>query len=241
MNMEIINKAPRLLLGAGKTAMVVAAVLLLGAAAAKPPTGSLGNPGIIPPQAKPHGLSYAEWSAEWWQWALAMPLTHHPLADTADCDEGQSGNVWFLGGSFTSAEAVRTCTVPPGKAIFFPVLNTECSTAEPPPFHGANETELRECAQGWVDGAAGFCSVDGVPVKNMELYRVVSPLFSFGPLPVDNVLWIDPGLSGQSVSDGYWLMLAPLSVGQHTIEFGGVFANGFAFHITYQITVAPQK
>ena len=103
---------------------------------AKPPPGNLGNPGILPPQSNPYGTTYGEWSAKWWQWAMAMPFDHSPLAETADCSEGQSGPVWFLGGSFVSAEAVRNCTVPAGKAIFFPVLNVECSTAEPVPFHG---------------------------------------------------------------------------------------------------------
>jgi hypothetical protein len=149
--------------------------------------------------------------------------------------------VWFLGGSFTSAEAVRNCTVPAGKAIFFPILNTECSTVEPDPFHGDTERELRECAKGWVDGATGICSIDGVPVQNLERYRVQSPLFTFGPLPENNVLFITvpPGTKGRSVSDGYWLMLAPFSPGEHSIDFVGIFPNLFTFHITYNLTVVP--
>jgi hypothetical protein len=227
-------------------AVVLGALLLAGAAGApggKPDNGCLGNPGVLPPQSNPHGHSYAEWSALWWKWALSMPLDQHPLADTAPCSTGQSGGVWFLGGSFVSAEAERNCTVPPGKAIFFPVLNTECSTIEPDPFHGDTAAELSACAKGWVDGATGVCGVDGVPVQNLEMYRVQSPLFTFGPLPANNVLFIDvpPGTTGQSVSDGYWLMLAPLSVGQHTIDVVGVFANGFTFHITYNLMVAPEE
>jgi hypothetical protein len=221
-------------------AMGLAALVLTATTPALARKGNAGNPGILPPQSNPHGKSYAEWSAEWWKWALSMPLTGHPL-EYGDCAQGQSGHVWFLGGSFVTAEAVRQCTIPPGKAIFFPVLNTECSTVEPPPFYGANEAELGECAKGWVDGATGFCSIDGVPVQNLEMYRVASPLFAFDPLPEDNVLWVTPGLAGESVSDGFWLMLAPLSVGQHTIDFVGVFANGFTFHITYNLTVAPEK
>lgn len=198
------------------------------------------NRGVIPPQASYKGMTYAEWSAKWWQWAMAMPLEEHPLADTANCSTDQSGHVWFLGGSFTSTEVVRNCTVPVGKAIFFPILNTECSTAEPPPFYGGTEQELRDCAKGWVDGATGTYSIDGVEGQSLEPYRVQSPLFSFGPLPVNNVLFIDEGLSGDSISDGYWLMVAPLSAGQHTIDFVGTFANGFSFHITYNLTVTPR-
>lgn len=222
---------------------VLALTLALTANAAPAGKGNQGNPGILPPQSNSHGMSYAEWSAEWWKWAVSMPLDHHPLADTADCSAGQSGSVWFLGGSFVTAETTRRCTIPAGKALFFPVLNTECSTIEPDPFNGETEAELSACAKGWVDGATGFCTIDGVPVQNMDKYRVQSPLFTFGPLPANNVLFIDvpPGTTGQSVSDGIWLMLAPLPVGQHNIDFGGVFASGFNFHIIYQITVVPAK
>jgi hypothetical protein len=52
-----------------------------------------------------------------------------------------------------------------------------------------------------------------------------------------------------AVSDGYWLMLAPLPVGRHTIEFGGTLPWGFdeegnvistfTIAITYTIDVVP--
>jgi hypothetical protein len=205
-----------------------------------PEKGPPGKVEIIPPNAHPHGLSYAEWTVKWWKWAVSMPVDRHPLTDTAPCNANQSGDVHFLGGSFTSSEVVRNCNVPTGKALFFPILNTECSTIEPDPFHGDTAKELRDCAKGWVDGATGICTIDGMPVQHLEKYRVQSPMFTFGPLPENNVLFITvpPGTTGQSVSDGFWLMLAPLPKGPHTIEFIGVFASGFAFHITYHLTVS---
>lgn len=60
------------------TSMIACAGLaLLGmgpVAAAQGP----GNPGIFPPNADAYGLSYAQWSARWWQWMLALPLAGHP-------------------------------------------------------------------------------------------------------------------------------------------------------------------
>jgi hypothetical protein len=199
------------------------------------------NPGVFPPEAKPYGHTYEEWTAEWWKWAMSMPLTHNPLADTAEISAGQDGKVWFLGGSFVSGEANRTGTIPASKALCFPVLNTECSTVEADPFHGDTEAQLRACAKGWVDGATGVCSIDGVAVKNLEAYRFQSPMFHFGPLPADNVLGVATGAKGRSVSDGFWLLLEPLSEGQHTIEFIGTFAGGFSFHIRYNLTVEAEK
>src|SRR3954453_11906827 len=89
-----------------------------------------GNPSVIPSNARPYGQSYVEWSNAWWQWAFSLPVPAgnpeaHPLFDPtgASCGAGQSGSVWFLAGSFAGRTVVRNCTIPTGKAIFFPILN----------------------------------------------------------------------------------------------------------------------
>lgn len=201
------------------------------------------NAGILPPKAKSHGLSYEEWSARWWQWALSLPVDQNPFFDEYGCKNGangQEGPVWFLTGVLNeSGTAVRDCTVPAGKALFFPLINVECSTVEDPPFCGENEEELRACVRAFkIDGA--FASIDGVPVGNLEGYSFESPLFDFD-LPENNVLGLAAG-PGQSVSNGYYLMLAPLPVGEHIINFGGSYPEfGFSLDITYNLTVVPRS
>jgi hypothetical protein len=78
----------------------------------------------LPPHSHPFGLSYAEWSAKWWQWASGIPAAQNPLFDTTGefADQEQSGHVWFLAGAF-GGTVERTATVPVGKALFFPILN----------------------------------------------------------------------------------------------------------------------
>jgi hypothetical protein len=128
---------------------------------------------------------------------------------------------------------------PAGKALFFPILNVECSTVEPPPFFGSNEAELRACAEGFLNDTAGLaCEIDGVSIQNLQAYRAGSPLFDF-TIPDNNILGLAAG-SGQAVADGVYLMLAPLSVGQHTIHFTGTFVSfGFTLDITYHLSVVP--
>ncbi len=49
----------------------------------------------------------------------------HPEA--VDCRLGQSGKVWFLAGTTLAQSypvAYRSCTVPTGVALFFPVIDT---------------------------------------------------------------------------------------------------------------------
>jgi hypothetical protein len=202
-------------------------------------SGSNGNPTINPPGSTSHGASYGEWSARWWQWAFSFRADAHPLLETAGCDAGQSGQVWFLGGSFVNSTVVRNCTVPAGEAIFFPVLNTECSTVEGPPFHGDDEAELRACAAA-VTNTGMFATIDGVAVQNLNSYRVQSPLYLFSA--PDGGLFGGAVTDVQSISDGVWLMLAPLSAGKtHTIHFGGTQTiTGFpalTLDVTYNITV----
>ena len=83
------------------------------------------NPKVLPPNSAPYGKTYGEWGAAWWQWAVSFPYEVNPVYNDptgAFAGLGQSGPVWFLAGT-SDATAVRTCAVPPGKALFFPIIN----------------------------------------------------------------------------------------------------------------------
>lgn len=199
------------------------------------------NPGILPPHSNPHGRSYDQWAAKWWQAAFATPIEdgYHPLFQGGAF--GGDDGVLFLSG--VGGGAVIDITIRPGTPLFFPVVNSECSFIEPDPFHGDNEAELRECANAHIDNTSDlFAVIDGVPVQSLGAYRGDSPLFGFGPLPADNILGAPEGATSFGVDAGVYLFLAPLSVGQHEISFGGTFDElGFSIDTTYRITVAPQK
>jgi hypothetical protein len=201
---------------------------------------------IIPPQAKggyAYCMTYAEWSAAWWQWALSLSADENPWYDVdGSCVNGAFGQrepVWFLTGVHNvSGTAVRNCTVPAGKTLFFPIINAECSTLETPPFNCSNEANCLSCAMSFTIGDV-FATIDGVAVKNLDRYLVQSPLFTF-TLPNNNVWGMPAGSTGQSVSSGYYLMLSPLSPGVHVIHFGGTYTDyNFSLNITYNLTVAP--
>jgi hypothetical protein len=224
--------------------------------------GNAGNPGIIPPQARPHGRSYSEWSAIWWQWVYAAPTSRNPLFLDGNVDlslHQPAGPVWFLGGMFTATEgppyfyghAVRTGTIPAGKALFFPVLNCEFANQEYVPQATYSISDLYGIAKASIDGNLLWdCEIDGVSVKNLwdpatksSPYRVVTPVFNYWLPATDNVLqfWGTDvtGWVGPAVGDGVYLMLAPLSVGTHTIHLGGGTPGVFIIDITYNITVVP--
>ena len=209
----------------------------------------LGNPGVVPTNANEFGNTYGEWSARWWQWLVSIPNDTNPNLDPdgRNCDVGQTGQVWFLAGLFPpfppSAPVTRSCTIPAGKDLLLSPLNglfgelgptpeSDCPTGP----NNCNIQTIRALAAANVDNPRVLdVRVDGVRVKNIAQYRVTSPVFNaFFPehaIFSDRLLpggTIPHGVHGPLVSDGYWVLLKPLSRGTHTI-----YTNG----ITYILTV----
>jgi hypothetical protein len=206
---------------------------------------------LIPPDQTFAGKTYGQWSESWWQWA-ALPSAHQsPIADKngKDCAVGQrvDSGVWFLAGTTGGSQRVtRICTVPSNLGIFFPIINAECSSVEG---NGTNYGQLSKCAKGIIDHVTvAQASVDGValpigPVTTSH-FRVLSPQPPFPITFGSNNVFSVPAGSGISVSDGFWVLLAPLPPGQHTVSIDGVapFPEAtppftFEVHVTYNLTV----
>jgi hypothetical protein len=202
----------------------------------------VNSPYVFSPDSKPYGLTYGDWSVKWWQWIESIPKDHSPLSDSTgkDCAVNQTGPVWFLAGT-SGGSAERSCTIPAGKAIFAPLINNECSYVEKKDLK--TESELRACAIAGNNGATGLtATVDGVAIPNLNRLRIASPLFNLTFAP-GNGAGLPPS-STQSVSDGFWILLHPLSPGIHEIKFGGAIvgfaegtSNNFANDVTYHLMV----
>jgi len=166
---------------------------------------------------------------------IETPYDVNPVVDQTGehAAEGQSGKVWFLAGNF-GGETVRTVTVPTGKALYFPI--TTYGAWEPT--DGNTEEELLATAKFYTDAVTELeCTVDGVALRDLYTYRVMSPFGAFGPNDMTDV----PNGSDLLVADGYWLLLAPLSASQHVIEFSAVLGPPddpwFWLHVKYNVTV----
>jgi hypothetical protein len=239
---------------------LIAVLVLSGPAAAKN-----ANPGVSPPHAKAFGKSYEAWSVQWWQWVLGQeapkPDGHpHPLFDTTgeDCDVGQQGKVWFLGGIFglvgtptDPAAVTRDCAVPTGKALFFPILNIAADNVGVPPdqqqsdLQGLVDTYCTPFLHSDVDLAV---ELDGRPLKHLESYEIEPTLFSYDLPEEDNLYqffgvdWTgpppEPPVPG-AASCGYYLMLTPLSKGQHELHIVASTEGlgGFGLDVTYNLDI----
>jgi hypothetical protein len=236
--------------------LLLCAALTAGATALSMSESTAGNanPGVLPPQSSCYGASYAQWSARWWQWAHLYPYGSDPVSDTtgAYAAAGQSGHVWFLAGSYGVTGVQRTVTVPTGTPLFLPVINTEWETwpaftpaqfpptgypGDPPFTVAGAEQAARDSIAPFIDDATGLSvTVDGTALSITSNYRIKSTVFS-ETLPDGNVFGIPAGTYHDCVSDGYWVMLAPLSKGAHTIRLHGASDGGFETEVTYHITV----
>jgi len=206
-----------------------------------------GSALIYAPNTNVLGMSYGDWSAAWWQHVLTFTNNLSPYSDTTGqyCNDGQGGPVFFLMGG-PANPTYRNCTIPAGKALFLPIINVECSTVEPGLFHGDNAQQLRACAAMWNDGtdkSSLKMTIDGTKVRGLDDFRAQSPFYDFVVPPANNFLGVDGVTSGSSVSDGYWVMVKPLSPGVHVIHFEGAWVSGpgagSVQNVTYTLTVTP--
>lgn len=186
---------------------------------------------IVLPESSVAGVSQAEWSQRWWQWASAFPRDESPVSDRsgARCAAGQSGQVWFLAGAFGSAMVHRRCTVPKGKYIFFPLVNNIVH-----PTRGMSipcDAAIEAAGELMDDPDTLVAELDGEAFEGLVRHRQKSPgCFDLAARAATN-LEIYP-----SASDGYYLMLRPLKPGSHSLHFGGQLQS-LKQAISYELTV----
>jgi hypothetical protein len=216
----------------------------------------------------------------WAQWAYVGPNGENVIQDVTGefCDLNQDDpQVWFLAGSFGKTGVVRNCTVPASKALFYPLIEggwIDCPL--PSKDSEVLEKDIRQFIAGMMDNASLLTStLDGVPISSLApqilTVRTQSPIFTIY-LPDDNVVgdpscgFIPPttypgGESGRQIIDGYWVMLPPLSPGNHILKLRGAAANwkinyknnkplpnrgtspkwAFDNEVTYNLTVKEQR
>jgi hypothetical protein len=188
-------------------------------------------------------------TAQWWQYAISVPASVNPLTDpTGDhCMVGQRDPIWFLAGTFPVGKTVtRTCTVPAGEWLFFPVINNvQINVPKVCGQTGSlNAAQLRALAAPFIDAATNMSvQVDSKNISN--LMRIKSDAFAT-TIPEDNIFnlpdecgpgAVSAGVYSPSVDDGYYVLLKPLSVGIHTLHFHAESSGGFALDVTYNLIV----
>jgi hypothetical protein len=215
-------------------------------------------------QQEVYGKTYGEWGREWWKWALSFPDGRNPVQDETGefCKLGQAGRVWFLAGSFGVTGVERKCTIPAGKAIFYPLVNS--FWIDEPGDEVVTDEEVRALLA-TTSGGDGACQLTSTldtfdtpnfgelpaPVTALlqPVVRAQTPKFSI-ELPEGNLLGFPPGPNERLIGEGYWVMLPPLKPGKHTLTLHGaacaeneegILEKTFETEVTYHLKVVPRK
>jgi hypothetical protein len=238
----------------------VAAFVLLSPLAAAPARGNAGT-GVAPAKSHPHGKTYAEWAAAWWQWAVGIPADSNPILDP-DGRFGltdQSGSVYFLAGAF-GGTAERSITIPTGKALFFPILNSlwwapddvDDATAYVEGVLGLDASDFTDeqlvqmLAAAQMSGVTSMSLlVDGKPVNNVLDYYIETDGFRLTDTDLIDSFGGEISQPNTAFAAGYWVMLNPLTPGRHTITWSARGTNPVAgqlsLDVTYHVTVKPGR
>jgi hypothetical protein len=178
-------------------------------------------------QSNMYGKSYSQWVTEWWKWTMQFDCSHFPIRDESGSweSQNQSGPVYFLAGrrGFT-----LNVTIPADVSLFFPLVSVEENSVPDLVQTAINDVNTIYDPSLTIDGQS-------IDVTN---YKFISEVFTT-TANADLANCFDPGLTGASqdfAAGGYFVMLKPLSPGQHVIHRLASVQQGPTFDITYNIT-----
>ena len=159
----------------------------------------------------------------------------------ANASVDNNGPVFFIAGTtspLTSAE--RTFDVPAGKPLLIPLLNA-FDTLDSEATEEALMEEFRDSV------ISLFATIDGTSVTS-DL--VNTDFFSMGETKAGSLIESIGAPAGAeldpTLGSGYWLMVSGLSLGEHTLTFGGaespwtVAPDGFSTSVIDHINVVPE-
>lgn len=189
-------------------------------------------------------------TASWWQWALSIPAATNPVADSNGryCMIGQRGPVWFLAGSVTGQPVVRTCNVPEGTPLFFPVVNSVnfnspgCGQVD----RNLGVAELRALVAPGIDAASGLKvllnnrKVGGIRRIKAEPFNVSLPRRDLLSATFGIDCLVPGRIYSPAIDDGYYVLLRGLNPGQHHLSIQGSLP-GFEVDVFYTLNVQATR
>lgn len=205
---------------------------------------------VYAPNSIVEGKSIGEWTSDWWNWAYGSPVEGNVLTDDTGAfqNTNQTADVFFIAGN-SGGETSRSFTVPNDKPLLLPLINLSYWRT-PEPGEDEDPTTPRDAAlvQADVEGLISEVdelsfSLDGVSIAQDTLFMHRESTTFTGNILADTVgATSEPvGVWPESYTSGYWIMLDPLSPGDHTLNFGGyVDEFDFRVNVTANVTVVPE-
>jgi hypothetical protein len=195
---------------------------------------------VYPPWSRPNGKSYSQHAADWWKWAATQTVEESAMLDTTGehCAVGQArlGLNWYLAGTFGGDPVIRSCDVPFGRTLIFPVIAQISGAFPTDPPEERTVAFQRSVVAGTREAVTNLeLEIDGKPIDIERFYEESVP-FSFR-LPEDNLFGAPAGtLVSPAVDAGFYVAVAPLSLGEHTVHFHGELGE-VVIDVTYNLRV----
>lgn len=174
------------------------------------------------------GKALHQYANIWWQWTSSMSDKTSPVRDKIGdkCHINQQGDVWFLAGGYGTSKIKRHCIIPTGKHIFFPIINMAYWSKND--ISKTCEEVKQESALNNSELYFVYAELDGHSIPNIRNNRIKSKdCFDLHELLIQTqtAKKVYP-----TATDGYWLMLRPLSKGIHSLKFNAQYNHNTAVH-----------
>ncbi|HEX5111211.1 MAG TPA: hypothetical protein VFV79_00075 [Saprospiraceae bacterium] len=194
----------------------------------------------------PFGRTFSEWCKAWVKKVYTQPCADHPMLsnETEESVNEEEGPVVFLFGSVGNT-VKRRISISKEKGIFFPVINYvvtyPCPYAgfKPAPGQPLSAFLLQTAADIVNQGTHMTVTLDGMRLTDLGPFRVTTDIFYLEALP--ELTCLDNCVTGELqpvLTDGYWVMLRPLSPGKHVLQYKGSYTKlGWVVDVTYEILV----
>jgi hypothetical protein len=199
---------------------------------------SVSSP-LLDPSTKHYGKTYDDLAAAWVTYVTSYspPDCLDPIADTTGKNCGlyqdPTSDVFLLVGSYGGPIDRTECTVPAGKALFFPLVDSWGDNTGIPADKVVSDAQVKSIVEADFAGMKPdtmHAVLDGAPIPDVQRGGISSaPYVLHVPTPPNSYTCqnVTPPVEGDfpGYVGGYFAFLSPLAAGSHTLEFGGTFGN----------------
>jgi len=187
------------------------------------------------------GQTYGSLAAKWWIWAGSQPVPTNPVVDKTgkDCANGQSGNTWFLAGAIGGGDISRTCTLPAGSDLFFPLINIVDIEAKADNRTPGDVQRILSSVDVKNSTSNLTVTFDGKAIGPDVIKYEESPMFAL-TLPKHNIFGAPAGDYDPCGDNGYYALITGATPGEHTLKFTGAYdgpLGKFSINATYRLSV----
>jgi len=201
------------------------------------------NPQLFGKDSHPYGISMKEWAFNWMRWVYSIPAATNPvIVAGADYDQHQLGPVYFVP---TGPDHNDAFTVPRRKALAVILsqiaFDYPCPDPTFKPAPGQSLFDFLSTGLTTINDSITEMEVtlDGTPIVDPLRYRFISSRLSYFVGDKSLATSFDSCVTGSlqpAVHDSVFILLKPLSRGQHVLTSHILNAEGHVFDRTRTIT-----